>query len=120
MNKTQGKWSSGKGSHNLCKKHDHYEFPGGPAVKNPVLSLKQHGSLLWYRFNPWPRNFHVLQAWPKKKKKKKKKHPTKTQTLQFFIYNNHTYTNIYYIFLIVLNRLHNLNLNHNGSNILSF
>lgn len=55
-----------------------------------------------------------------KKKKKKKKHPTKTQTLQFFIYNNHTYTNIYYIFLIVLNRLHNLNLNHNGSNILSF
>ena len=25
--------------------------------------------LLWHRFNPWPRKFHILQAWEKKKKK---------------------------------------------------
>ena len=26
------------------------------------------GSLLWYRFDPWPRNFHILWVWlpPKK------------------------------------------------------
>ena len=24
--------------------------------------------LLWHRFNPWPRKFHILQAWEKKKK----------------------------------------------------
>ena len=23
-------------------------------------------SLLWHRFDPWPGNFHVLWAWPKK------------------------------------------------------
>ena len=30
-------------------------------------------SLLWHGFNPWPRNFHMTQAWPKKKSKKKYK-----------------------------------------------
>ena len=29
-------------------------------VKDPVLSLQWLGSLLWCRFDPWPRNFHVL------------------------------------------------------------
>ena len=43
------------------------EFLGGLAVKDPVLSL------LWYRFNLWPGNFHILRARPGKKKKKRKK-----------------------------------------------
>ena len=42
------------------------EFPGGLLVKDLALSL------LWRRFNPWPRNFCMPLAWPKKKKKKKK------------------------------------------------
>ena len=40
-------------------------------VKYLVLSLQQLRLLLWYRSNPWPRNFHVLLAMAKKKKKKK-------------------------------------------------
>ena len=53
-------------------------------VKDPVLSLWHSESIprplqwlkdpvlpqLWLRFNPWPKNFHML--WMKKKKKKKK------------------------------------------------
>ena len=27
---------------------------------------------LWLRFDPWRRNFHMLQGWLKKKKRKKK------------------------------------------------
>ena len=34
-------------------------FSGGLSVKNLVLSL------LWRRFNPWPRNFHKPWVWPK-------------------------------------------------------
>ena len=30
-------------------------------VKDPALSL------LWYWFDPWPRDFCMPQAWPKKK-----------------------------------------------------
>ena len=30
-------------------------------TKNPELPQ------LWLRFNPWPRNFHRLQVWPKSK-----------------------------------------------------
>ena len=37
-------------------------------VKDPVLSLQWLGSLLWCRFNPWPGNFHMPWAQPKKKK----------------------------------------------------
>ena len=33
-------------------------------VKDPVLSL------LWRGFSPWPGNFHMPQAQPKKKKRK--------------------------------------------------
>ena len=40
-------------------------------VKDPTMSLQQFGSLLWYGFDPWPRNFHVLLERQKKKKKKK-------------------------------------------------
>ena len=36
-------------------------------VKDLVLSLRQH------RFNPQPRNCHMLKVWPKMKKEKKKK-----------------------------------------------
>ena len=36
-------------------------------VKDPVLSLLWLGLLLC-GFNPWPWNFHMLWAWPKRKK----------------------------------------------------
>ena len=42
-------------------------------VKDLTLSLQQLGSLLWNEFDPWPRNFHMLQERPKKKKKERKK-----------------------------------------------
>ena len=38
-------------------------------VKDLVLSLQQLGLLLWYRFDPWPGNFHMPQVQPKKKKR---------------------------------------------------
>ena len=37
-------------------------------VKDLVLPLLWLWSLLWHDFNPWPRNFHMPQAQPKKKK----------------------------------------------------
>ena len=40
-------------------------------LKDLVLSLQHLGLLLWCRFNPWPRNFHMSQAWQKKKKEVK-------------------------------------------------
>ena len=40
-------------------------------VKEPALLLPQLRSPLWHRFDPWPRNFHMLQAQLKKKKKMK-------------------------------------------------
>ena len=39
-------------------------------VNDPALSLQRLGSLLWHRFDPWPRNFHMPWAWPERKKKK--------------------------------------------------
>ena len=39
-------------------------------VKDLVLSLLWLWLLLWRRFDPWPGNFHMPQAWQKKKKKK--------------------------------------------------
>ena len=43
-------------------------------VKDRALSLQWLRSLLWLRFDSWPRNFHMpRQAQTKKKKKKKKK-----------------------------------------------
>ena len=39
-------------------------------VKDPVL-LQWCGTLLWLWFDPWPGNFHMRQAWPKKPKKSK-------------------------------------------------
>ena len=42
---------------------------GSPLVAQWVKDLAL--SLLWYGFDPWPGNFLMLWAWPKKKKKKK-------------------------------------------------
>ena len=39
-------------------------------VKDPVLSLQWLGGLLWLRFNPCPRNFHMPQTQPRQRKKK--------------------------------------------------
>ena len=50
----------------MLKKKYHQEFPGGLVVKDSVLSL------LWLRFDPWPRNFLMPLMWPKKEKKGKK------------------------------------------------
>ena len=42
-------------------------------VKDLVLSLLWLWLLLQRGFDPWARNVHMVQAWPKKKKKKKKR-----------------------------------------------
>ena len=43
-------------------------------VKDPMSSLQQLGSLLWHRFDPWPRNFYMPWAWhPRPPCKKKTK-----------------------------------------------
>ena len=42
-------------------------------VKDSALSL------LWLGFDPWPGNFCMSRAWPKKKKKKKKKEKEKRE-----------------------------------------
>ena len=55
------------------------EFPCGLVVRDLALSL------LWLRFNPWPRNFCMPWALPKKKKKKKKrKHITRKCIARYF------------------------------------
>ena len=41
-------------------------------VKDSVLSLQHSGLLMRHRFEPWPENFHMLWAQPKKKKTKMK------------------------------------------------
>ena len=38
-------------------------------VKNLASSLLWLWLQLWCRFNPWPRNLHMPQAWPKKKER---------------------------------------------------
>mgnify|MGYP007071231767 CR=1 FL=1 len=47
-------------------------------VRDSELSLWQLGSLLWGRFDPWPRNFHMPRVQKKKKKKKKKERKKKS------------------------------------------
>ena len=39
-------------------------------VEDLALSLQQLGSLLWHKFNPWPRNLHMprVQRPPPQKK----------------------------------------------------
>ena len=36
-------------------------------VKDPVITAAVLVTALWNRFYPWPRNFHMLQVWPKNK-----------------------------------------------------
>ena len=42
-------------------------------VKDPALSLQQLRSLLWHRFDPWPRTFKCCRCGQKKRKEKKRK-----------------------------------------------
>ena len=51
-------------------------------VKGPALSLLWLRLLLWLGFDPWPRNFCMLQAGQKKKKKKKSEVPIVVQWKQ--------------------------------------
>ena len=55
------------------------DFPFAQGVKHPALSLQWLGLLLRQRFNPWPRNFHMSQAQPKRNHPKNK---TKTPQLR--------------------------------------
>ena len=48
------------------------EFSVAQWVKNLALSLQRLRVLLWCGFDPWPGNFHMPRAWPKKREKKKK------------------------------------------------
>ena len=57
------------------------ELPAGLAVKDSALSLLRHG------FYPWPGNFHMPQAWPKKKKKKKETKIDRTERKKKQFYN---------------------------------
>lgn len=41
------------------------EFPGGLGIEDSVLSLLQH------RFDPWARNFHMLQKRPREKERER-------------------------------------------------
>ena len=52
----------------LCRKVKDGEFPGGLVVKDLALSLLWLRSLLWSDFDPWPGDFHMLQAQLKKAK----------------------------------------------------
>ena len=42
-------------------------------VKDLALLQLWHKLQLWFRFSPWPRNFHMPWVQPLKKKKKRKK-----------------------------------------------
>lgn len=54
-------------------------------VKDPTLSLKGLGLLLWFRFDSWLGNFHMLWLLPKKKRKEKKRNKKENQ--YFYIDN---------------------------------
>ena len=57
------------------------EFPSDLVVKDPALSLLWLGSPLWRGFNPWPRNFCMLQSMAKRKKETKRKKKKKRKFL---------------------------------------
>ena len=46
-----------------------------------ILTTVALVAIVRHRFNPWPRNSHILPVWPKRKKKKKK-NTTKNKTKQ--------------------------------------
>ena len=41
-------------------------FHVSQGVKDPIFSLQQLGFLLWWKFDPWSENLHMLQVWPNK------------------------------------------------------
>ena len=45
------------------------EFPGSLAVKVRIPVKNLALSLLWLKFDPWPRSFCIPRVWPKKKKR---------------------------------------------------
>lgn len=45
------------------------EFPLAQRVRYLVVSLQRPKSMLWRRFNPWPENFYMPRAQPKKQTK---------------------------------------------------
>ena len=47
-----------------CRKNSMKEFPGGPVVQDPVLSLQWLGSLLRHSFDSWQVNFHMPWSRP--------------------------------------------------------
>ena len=56
--------------HSFCIKNWTHGIPmQAQQVKYLALSLLRLGSLLWYRFNPWPRNFHMPVGMAKGKNK---------------------------------------------------
>ena len=58
-------------------------------------------SLLWHGFGPWPGNFHMPKAQPKKKKekeKKKKKHRGEKTVFTLVI----SYLNSYFISMVTV------------------
>ena len=51
------------------RKFDSRNFCVAQWDKDPALSPQWLGSLLWYRFDPWPRNFCILWVWGRGDKK---------------------------------------------------
>ena len=55
---------------------------GAPAavqwVKDSALPQLCCGSQLWLRFDPSPRNFHMIQVWSKKDTKRRKKNESRS------------------------------------------
>ena len=48
-------------------------------VQDPALSLQWLGSLLWHKFDPWPRYLHMLVGMIKETQKQKQKQKTKNK-----------------------------------------
>ena len=55
-------------------------------IKDPALSLLWLRSLLWHRLDPWPGNFHMLQAQPNKEKDEQKKKNNESLLYQILKY----------------------------------
>lgn len=47
---------------------NYWSFPVMQLAKDVTMSLSWLGSLLWRRFNPWSKNFHMMQVRPKENK----------------------------------------------------
>ena len=77
----------------INKRNEELEFSWSTAVvKDLALSLQQLGTLLWFKFDPWPGNFRVLRVWPKIKKNKKKRNEVLIQATIWMRYAWKDYT----------------------------